>query len=76
MINAAERFVYVENQYLTSAAIRDAFAERLRHRNGPEIVVILPRETGDWLEQHTMAAAASPGGFLNGLAPWTLGSGL
>jgi phospholipase D1/2 len=54
MINAAERFVYVENQYLTSTAIRDALAERLRYRNGPVIVIILPRETGDWLEQHTM----------------------
>jgi hypothetical protein len=54
MIDAAERFFYIENQYLTSAAIRDVLAGRLRRRNGPEIVIILPRETGDWLEQRTM----------------------
>lgn len=54
MIDAAERFVYVENQYLSSAAFRDALARRLRRRKGPEIVIILPRDTGNWLQQHTM----------------------
>ena len=54
MIGAAEHFIYVENQYLTAAAIRDALVERLGGRRGPEVVVILPEETGDWLEQHTM----------------------
>jgi phosphatidylserine/phosphatidylglycerophosphate/cardiolipin synthase-like enzyme/uncharacterized membrane protein YdjX (TVP38/TMEM64 family) len=54
MIEAAERFIYIENQYLTSAAICDALGARLRRRAGPEVVIVLPRETGDWLEQHTM----------------------
>jgi phospholipase D1/2 len=54
MIHAAERFIYAENQYLTSAAIRDALVRRLRRRRGPDVVIVLPRETGDWLEQHTM----------------------
>ncbi|MGA7981080.1 MAG: VTT domain-containing protein [Chromatiaceae bacterium] len=54
MIDAAERFIYAENQYLTSTAIRDALARRLRQRHGPEVVIVLPKETGDWLEQHTM----------------------
>jgi phospholipase D1/2 len=53
-IGAAQRFVYAENQYLTSSAVRDALAERLRREQGPEVVIVLPRETGDWLEQHTM----------------------
>ena len=54
MIDAAERFIYAENQYLTSGVIGDALARRLRQRKGPEVVIILPKETGDWLEQHTM----------------------
>ena len=53
-IETAERFIYLENQYLTSAAVRDALVTRLRPRHGPEIIVVLPRETGDWLDQHTM----------------------
>jgi phospholipase D1/2 len=44
----------VENQYLTSAVVCDALCARLRRRKGPEVVIVLPRETGDWLEQHTM----------------------
>jgi phospholipase D1/2 len=53
-IAAARRFIYIENQYLSSHRIGDALAERLREQGGPEIVVVMPRETGGWLEQHTM----------------------
>lgn len=54
MIAAAKRFVYIENQYLTSAVVCDALGERLRARHGPEVVIILPKDTGGWIEQHTM----------------------
>ncbi len=54
MIESAERFVFMENQYLTSGAIRDALSRSLSRRRGPEVVIILPRDTGGWLEQHTM----------------------
>ncbi len=54
MIAAAERFIYIENQYLTSSAICEALEKRLRRRRGPEVVIVLPQETGGWLEQHTM----------------------
>lgn len=53
-IAAARRWIYIENQYLTADCIRDALAARLREPGGPEIVLILPRETGGWLEQNTM----------------------
>jgi hypothetical protein len=46
---AASHHQKIENQYPSSAAVRDALTERLRRRNGPEIVIILPRETGNWL---------------------------
>ncbi|MCB1706876.1 MAG: VTT domain-containing protein [Halioglobus sp.] len=53
-IAAAQDFIYIENQYLTSAGIGDALATRLGEPDGPEIVIVMPRETGGWLEQHTM----------------------
>jgi len=53
-IRAARRWIYVENQYLTAHCIGEALAERLAEASGPEIVIVLPRQTGGWLEQHTM----------------------
>jgi len=54
-IRAAERLIYLENQYLSSTAIGDALAARLEQENGPEIVLVVPQETSEWLEQVTMA---------------------
>jgi phospholipase D1/2 len=53
-IAAARRFIYIENQYLTSAAIGAALARRLAQPDGPEIVIILPRQEHGWLEQSSM----------------------
>jgi phosphatidylserine/phosphatidylglycerophosphate/cardiolipin synthase-like enzyme/uncharacterized membrane protein YdjX (TVP38/TMEM64 family) len=53
-IAAARRFIYAENQYLTSAAAGSALAARLREPDGPEIVLVLPREEHGWLEQSSM----------------------
>ena len=53
-IRAARRFIYVENQYFTSTHIRDLLAERLAEEHGPEVVLVLPKRSDGWLEQHTM----------------------
>ncbi|QQS53725.1 MAG: VTT domain-containing protein [Candidatus Competibacteraceae bacterium] len=53
-IRSARRFLYIENQYLTAWRIDEALTQRLREAEGPEIVIVLPLKTGDWLEQHTM----------------------
>jgi len=53
-IAAASDSIYIENQYLTSHSVGDALAARLKEANGPEVVIVLPRETGGWLEQQTM----------------------
>jgi phospholipase D1/2 len=58
-IRLARRFIYLENQYLTSSAIGDALAARLQEKNGPEIVIVLPQETSEWLEQVSMAVLRS-----------------
>ncbi len=54
MIGAARRWIYIENQYLTSAAVGSALAHRLGEENGPEVVIVLPREEHGWLEQSSM----------------------
>ncbi|QQO56650.1 MAG: phosphatidylserine/phosphatidylglycerophosphate/cardiolipin synthase [Thiohalocapsa sp. PB-PSB1] len=53
-IDAASTLLYIENQYLTSRAIADALCRSLQREQGPDILIVLPRETGHWLEQHTM----------------------
>lgn len=53
-IDAARNSIYMENQYLTSQSITKALAARLRELDGPEIVLVLPRETDGWLEKTTM----------------------
>ncbi len=53
-IRSARRYLYFENQYLTSAEITAALCERLTETDGPEIVIVLPREASGWLEEATM----------------------
>jgi phospholipase D1/2 len=53
-IASARRFIYIESQYLTSAAIGAALARRLAEPDGPEIVAVLPREEHGWLERSSM----------------------
>lgn len=55
-IAAARASIYIENQFLTSAAVAAALAERLREADGPEILLVLPRECSGWLEESTMGA--------------------
>lgn len=57
MIAAAERFIYIENQYLTSAKIAAAIAKRMEEDSPPEFVVVMPRTADGWLEQVAMDAA-------------------
>ena len=57
MIAAAEKFIYIENQYLTSGKIAAAIAMRMGEDNPPEIAVIMPRTADGWLEQKAMDAA-------------------
>ncbi len=53
-IAAAKQIIYIESQYLTSAAIAEALEKSLAEKNGPEMVIVLPRESSGWLEQSTM----------------------
>jgi phospholipase D1/2 len=53
-IRRARRTLYVENQYLCASAIGDALCERLREKDGPEIVIVGPQDANAWLENATM----------------------
>jgi len=53
-IQAAQRFVYMENQYFTSATVADAIAESLSLPFGPEFVIVLPYTCMGWLEETAM----------------------
>ncbi len=57
MIAAARRFIYCENQYLTSGKIAAAIATRMAEDDPPEIVIVMPRTADGWLEQRAMDAA-------------------
>jgi phospholipase D1/2 len=53
-IRHAERFIYIENQYLTAINIADALRRRLTEEPALEAVIVLPREPVGWLETQTM----------------------
>ncbi len=53
-IAAARRFLYIENQYLTSNRLGTALAERLAEPAGPEVLIVLPLRKDGWLERTTM----------------------
>jgi phospholipase D1/2 len=55
-IAAAKKVIYIENQYLTSHKIAEALKDCLSQKQGPEIVLVLPRKSSGWLEQSTMDA--------------------
>ena len=54
LIAAAREWIYIENQYLTSATIVNALCRRLQDADGPEIVIVLPLRNSGWLEENTI----------------------
>lgn len=53
-IAAARQFIYIENQYLTAVCIGKALEARLVEDDGPQVVIVMPNESGGWLEHQTM----------------------
>ncbi|HEX9444339.1 MAG TPA: VTT domain-containing protein [Candidatus Binatia bacterium] len=53
-IAAARRTIFIENLYLTSAAVGDALAARLGEADGPEVVIVTSERSDGWLEAATM----------------------
>ena len=55
-IALATRTIYIENQYFTDDRLAGALAARLRERDGPEVVVVAPKECHGWLERQSMGS--------------------
>ncbi|HEX5764060.1 MAG TPA: VTT domain-containing protein [Woeseiaceae bacterium] len=55
-IRTARRYIYIENQYLTSDEIAEALAARVREIPELEVLVITPWAPEGWLEKRTMGA--------------------
>lgn len=55
IIESADRFLYVEAQYLTSRYVERLFAGRLMEPRGPEIVIVLRAEAEGYFERRYMA---------------------
>jgi phosphatidylserine/phosphatidylglycerophosphate/cardiolipin synthase-like enzyme/uncharacterized membrane protein YdjX (TVP38/TMEM64 family) len=53
-IAGAEKAIYIENQYLTAAAVAKALARRLDECPDLEVIIVGPRLPGGWLEAQTM----------------------
>jgi len=53
-ISQAKNSIYIENQYFTATRVAQAFLDRLKQADCPEITLVLPLEPADWLEQATM----------------------
>ena len=56
LIARARRFIYAENQYLTSPRIAAAIMRRMEEPDPPEIVLVMPLTADGWLEQVAMDA--------------------
>jgi phosphatidylserine/phosphatidylglycerophosphate/cardiolipin synthase-like enzyme/uncharacterized membrane protein YdjX (TVP38/TMEM64 family) len=55
-IALAKRTIYIESQYFTNDRLSEALGARLREPDGPEIVIVSPKECHGWIEQTTMGA--------------------
>ncbi len=53
-ILSAKTYIYIENQFFTAPVIGEALQTCLERPDGPEIVVVTPKETDGWLAQYTM----------------------
>ena len=53
-IDAAERSIYVENQFLTAQSIAERLAQRLKRKRRLEAVIVAPSTAHTWIEARTM----------------------
>ncbi|HXV01410.1 MAG TPA: phospholipase D-like domain-containing protein [Caulobacteraceae bacterium] len=51
---AAQRTIYLENQYFTSPVAAEALAARLQEPDGPEVIMVAPQHSPSWFDRMTM----------------------
>ena len=80
-IAAAEKLIYLENQYLTAPIYAEALAARLAEPDGPEVVIVSTAKAPSWFDQLTMdrtrssflerLVEADAYGRFHAYCPWT-----
>lgn len=55
-LRAARKTIYLETQYLTSQSVGDVLAARLEEPDGPEVVVVITKESDGLVEQFAMGS--------------------
>ncbi len=55
-LNSARHSIYLETQYFTAQVIGDVLERRLSEPDGPEIVVVVTKESDGWVEQFAMGS--------------------
>lgn len=55
-LQAARRYIYIEQQYMTATFVGDILREHLRDPNGPEIMVLMTRESRGLAERIVMGS--------------------
>ncbi|MDA3900205.1 MAG: VTT domain-containing protein [Spirochaetes bacterium] len=59
MIAYAKDCIYIENQYFSNDIITDLVVKSLRSKDGPEVIILMPRELPDMMGRMTMGLNAS-----------------
>lgn len=55
LIKRAERFIYIEMQYMSAENLISALIEKLREEKGPYILIILPHAANSFIERRLMS---------------------
>ncbi|HEX6958062.1 MAG TPA: VTT domain-containing protein [Ferrovibrio sp.] len=71
MVGAAERHLYIENQFLTCQAVAESLIARMRARPALEVLIVCPAGYYSWLEQQIMLSGRIR--FMEGLRQAGLG---
>jgi phosphatidylserine/phosphatidylglycerophosphate/cardiolipin synthase-like enzyme/uncharacterized membrane protein YdjX (TVP38/TMEM64 family) len=53
-VEKAEKQIYIENQYFTSTKFAETLGDSLKNREGPEVVMVMPKIPSGLLEETTM----------------------
>ena len=62
-INAASRFIYIENQFTSATAIAEMLARRMADVPALHVLIVTPKAHSSWLESQAMRGGR--GGFLD-----------
>jgi len=55
-VAAAERFIYIENQYLTADCVAEALVRRMAENPDLQVIVVGPKQPAGWVEARSMGA--------------------